>query len=183
MKRWMLVLSCVGLFADTSQTGDTAGYIDGLDEVNAKRATRGLPPYIRDEGLTQAAGSCASYRASRLMFGHTSNDFAFLPNGSHADSAGCAAYPPSYGWMSCDIWEPQRYAGAAWVMGSDGRRFMHVFVSNSSSGFTSNSPSVGASVSETSQLMRLPTEVSVQSYQPMCSYPTTTARRGIFRRR
>src|SRR5262245_6491531 len=35
-----------------------AGAGDGLDEVNAKRAARGLRPFIRDEGLTQAARSC-----------------------------------------------------------------------------------------------------------------------------
>src|SRR5438874_4739618 len=32
---------------------------DGLGEVNAKRAARGLRPFVRDEGLTQAARACA----------------------------------------------------------------------------------------------------------------------------
>lgn len=106
---------------------------DGLDEVNAKRAARGLPPFARDDGLTRAAYDCARFRAARLMFGHTANDFAFVPPGCHAESAGCAAYPyaadgVTYGWMSCDTYDPYRYAGAAWVTGVDGRRFMHLFV-------------------------------------------------------
>ncbi len=103
---------------------------DGLDELNAKRATRGMRPYIRDAGLTAAAFACAEYRARHLTFGHTSNDFGFLPPGVRADSAGCAAYPESYGWLSCEMWESHSHAGAAWVMGRDGRRFMHVFIRN-----------------------------------------------------
>jgi hypothetical protein len=106
----------------------SAGLGDGLDEVNAKRASRGLRPFIRDEGLTQAARSCAAFRAERRLFGHTSNDFSFVPAGSSASSAGCAAYPASYGWMSCCVYENYTYAGAAWVTGSDGQRYMHLFV-------------------------------------------------------
>jgi hypothetical protein len=105
-----------------------AGAGDGLDEVNAKRAARGLRPYIRDEALTQAAMGCASFRAQHGLFGHTSNDFAFVPSGASAASAGCAAYPASYGWMSCCVYEGYTYAGAAWVTGRDGRRYMHLFV-------------------------------------------------------
>jgi hypothetical protein len=106
---------------------------DGLDELNAKRAARGLRPYVRDDGLTAAAHACASYRATYRIFGHAPGrmgDFAFLPAGVSADSAGCAAYPPEYGWLSCCMWENASHAGAAWVMGADGRRFMHVFVRN-----------------------------------------------------
>src|SRR4051794_14785609 len=33
---------------------------DALAEVNAQRASRGLRPFIRDEGLTQAARACAT---------------------------------------------------------------------------------------------------------------------------
>jgi hypothetical protein len=62
------------------------------------------------------------------MFGHTGNDFQFLPSGSYASSAGCAAYPASYGWMSCDVYDNYTYAGAAWAMGGDGKRYMHIFV-------------------------------------------------------
>jgi hypothetical protein len=101
---------------------------DGLDEVNAKRAARGLRPFIRDEGLTQAAQACAAYRAAYGLFGHTSNDFAFAPAGTPVSSTGCAAYPASYGWMSCCTYDNYTYAGAAYVTGPDGRRFMHLFV-------------------------------------------------------
>ena len=86
---------------------------DGLDEVNAKRAARGLRPFVRDEGLTQAARACAQFRAANGLFGHTSNDFAFVPAGTSASSAGCAAYPASYGWMSCCVYDNNTYAGAA----------------------------------------------------------------------
>jgi uncharacterized protein YkwD len=113
----------------------TAGYApadgsggDGLDEVNAKRAARGLRPFLRDEGLAQAARSCAQFRAARGLAGHTSNDFAFVPAGTFARSAGCAASEASWGWMSCCVYENFTYAGAAWVTGRDGRRYMHLFV-------------------------------------------------------
>ena len=123
--------SCIGgaceIGSDSIPTPTTA-ITDALDEVNAKRATRGLPPYIRDDGLTIAAQRAADARAASLTFGHTSNDFAFLPVGCSADSAGCAAYPPEYGWLSCLIWENARYAGAAYTVGVDGRRFMHIYI-------------------------------------------------------
>ncbi len=101
---------------------------DGLDEVNAKRAARGLRPFIRDENLTQAARACAAFRAANGLFGHTSNDFSFVPAGTSASSAGCAAYPASYGWMSCCTYENYTYGGAAYVTGRDGKRYMHLFV-------------------------------------------------------
>jgi hypothetical protein len=101
---------------------------DGLDEVNAKRAARGLRPFLRDDGLTLAARAAAAFRARYGLFGHTSNDFAFVPAGTPATSAGCAAYPAGYGWLSCCTYESYTYAGAAWVTGADGRRYMHLFV-------------------------------------------------------
>jgi len=101
---------------------------DALDEVNAARARRGLRPYLRDEGLTQAARDCAAFRADRRIQGHTASDFNFLPAGANAASAGCAAWEPSWGWGSCCTYDSYTYAGAAWVMGGDGRRYMSLFV-------------------------------------------------------
>lgn len=101
---------------------------DALAEVNAKRAARGLPPYLPDPALTAGAKAAAAARAARGLFGHTANDFAFLPPGATAAAAGCAAYPDAYGWMSCAVYDRYTYAGAAWVRGADGRRFMHLFV-------------------------------------------------------
>ncbi len=110
---------------------------DALDEVNAWRASRGLPAFIRDEGLTIAARGAAAYRADRLMFGHCNardgiihqlGDFAFLPSGCTAAAAGCAAYPPADGWLSCCMEDMHRYGGAAFVFGRDGKRYMHLFV-------------------------------------------------------
>jgi cysteine-rich secretory family protein len=100
---------------------------EALDEVNAVRAARGLPAFARDEGLTTAAQQIAAYRAKNLIQGHTNNDFSFL-NGSPASAAGCAAWPSSYGWGSCCTYESWRVAGAAWCVGRDGRRYMHLFV-------------------------------------------------------
>lgn len=99
-----------------------------LDEVNAARAARGLRPYIRDDNLTSAATVCAEFRAARLIAGHTSNDFAALPPGTSATAAGCAAWEPGSGWGSCCTYEGYTYAGAAYAIGRDGRRYMHLFV-------------------------------------------------------
>lgn len=125
----------VSHYTPAASSSSTAGIVsadslagDGLDEVNALRVARGLRPYIRDEGLMQAARSCAAFRAAHGLFGHTANDFAFVPAGSWASSAGCAAYPASYGWMSCCVYDHYTYAGAAWVTGRDGKRYMHLFV-------------------------------------------------------
>jgi hypothetical protein len=112
--------------SEFTETSTAAG--DGLDEVNAKRAASGLRPFVRDDSLTQAARACAGFRAERGLFGHTSNDFAFVPSGGAATSAGCAAYPASYGWMSCCVYDNYTYGGAAWVTGADGKRYMHLFV-------------------------------------------------------
>lgn len=104
-----------------------AGF-SALAEVNALRAQRGLPPYAYDDGLTKAAQAAATYRANYLIAGHTSNDFAFVPPGSSAGSAGCAAWEPSMGWGSCCCYDNYRFAGAGWSLGKDGRRYMHLFV-------------------------------------------------------
>jgi hypothetical protein len=102
--------------------------IDALAEVNAARASRGLRPFILDDGLTKAALGAARFRAANLIAGHTANDFAYLPAGVHATAAGCAAWHDSWGWGSCCTYDGHTYAGAAWVKGSDGRRYMHLFV-------------------------------------------------------
>lgn len=100
---------------------------DALDMVNAKRAARGLRPYLRDEGLFQAAKRAASFRARLRLFGHTSNDFAFA-SGVRVDATGCAAYQASYGFMACAVYDNYTSAGAAWVPGPDGRMYSHLFV-------------------------------------------------------
>lgn len=111
-----------------SQQRTAIGSDNALNEVNAARARRGLRPFIFDAALTQAAQSCARLRAARHIHGHLSNDFAYVPSGSRATAAGCGALEPSWGWGTCCTYENHTYAGAAWVMGSDGKRYMHLFV-------------------------------------------------------
>jgi hypothetical protein len=101
---------------------------DALGEVNATRAARGLRPFAHDPSLTVAAKACADFRAERFMAGHTSNDFAFVPAGGYATSAGCAAWDPGMGWGACCTYDNYTYAGAAYAVGRDGRRYMHLFV-------------------------------------------------------
>jgi hypothetical protein len=101
---------------------------EALAEVNAARAKRGLRPFIKDDRLTLGAINVADFRAERLIAGHTGNDFAGLPDDAVATAAGCAAWEPSWGWGSCCTYENYTYAGAAWAMGRDGRRYMHLFV-------------------------------------------------------
>jgi|SRR6516162_1759509 hypothetical protein len=100
---------------------------DALDEVNAARARRGLLPYVRDAGLTAGAICVADFRAQRLISGHTGNDFRGLPPGVNARVSGCAAWEPHMGWGACCTFERWHYAGAAWSMGRDGRRYMQLF--------------------------------------------------------
>ncbi len=115
--------------APTPTPAGTQESKDALGEVNAARAAKGMPALAHDDLLTQAAYACAQARAASHNAGHTGNDFAYLPSGGQATSAGCAGLDPSWGWQSCCWDDPQwRAAGAAWVMGSDGRRYMHIFV-------------------------------------------------------
>jgi hypothetical protein len=88
-----------------------------------------LLPLVRDDALTAGAVACASARAAGRIAGHTSNDFAYLPSGAIATSAGCAALEPSWGWQSC-CWDGPNWttAGAAVVIGADGLRYMQIFV-------------------------------------------------------
>lgn len=104
------------------------GAIEALAEVNAARATAGLPPLISDPDLAIGAAGAATYRARLKLFGHTGNDFAFLPAGARACAGGCAAYPSELGWRSCCTYEGYTHGGAAYAIGDDGKRYMHLFV-------------------------------------------------------
>lgn len=108
--------------------------LDALAEVNAERQKRGLPPFKHDPLLTQAAQEAARQRASRGISGHLASDFDCLPAGAHADAAGCGALDDSWGWGTCCTYDNYTHAGAAWVRGSDGRRYMHLFVRNQPAG-------------------------------------------------
>lgn len=121
--RTLLASVVLSLIASAAQAGT-----DALDEVNAVRARRGLPAFQRDPALSTAASKAADFRAARHLAGHTSNDFGFVPPGSSATAAGCAAWTPDWGWGSCCTFEHWRTAGAAWAMGRDGRRYMHLYV-------------------------------------------------------
>lgn len=102
---------------------------DALATLNRQRVARGLPPYIRHEGLTRAAMGAAKFRAEYLISGHY-RDFDALPRGCFAPVAGCAAWPNDGTFGSCACYERWRYAGAATCIGRDGRAYHHLFVSN-----------------------------------------------------
>lgn len=119
----------------------TTGSDDALDEVNAYRAKRGLPAFKHDAQLTIAAKRAAETRAKALWDGHLANDFACLPSGATADAAGCGALEDSFGWGTCCADDNYSHAGAAWVRGSDGRRFMHLFVRNETAQTTNTAAS------------------------------------------
>jgi hypothetical protein len=122
-----LVLA-VPAFAPAVEPQPVATAQQVLDEVNATRAARGLRPFQLDENLARAAGACAVYRAQHRIEGHTPNDFGFLPPGTHARSAGCAAWPVGMGWGSCCVYDNYQFAGAGFCIGADGKRYMHLFV-------------------------------------------------------
>lgn len=111
-----------------SSTPTGTSCAEALDEVNAERTKRGLRPFIHDPELSKAAFSCAKARSASHIHGHLASDFAYLPSGASASSAGCGALEPSWGWGTCCTYDNYTYAGAAWVMGDDGRRYMHLFV-------------------------------------------------------
>lgn len=114
--------------AITPMLVNTAAQSDALHEVNAKRAQRGLRPYLHCPLLTMAANRCAELRARQRISGHLPNDFAHQPPGANASATGCAAWPPSMGWGSCAIYDRYTYAGAAYAYGADGLRYMHLFL-------------------------------------------------------
>ena len=119
MKRYLLLAL---LFV--SQVSAT----DALIEVNIARARRGLPAFIHDVNLYRAAEGCAQFRADRRIKGHTSNDFAALPPGTSARSAGCGAMEASWGFQACEVYSRYTYAGAASVRGANGIVYHHLFV-------------------------------------------------------
>src|ERR1700730_5896319 len=124
MKLFLTLATVVAL----TGTSDDIDCGDALQEVNQVRAQRGLRPFKPDDELADAAMAAAQYRARRLIAGHTNNDFRYLPRGARATAAGCAAWPRGMGWGACCTYENWRYAGAAWALGRDGKRYMHLFV-------------------------------------------------------
>lgn len=116
---------------NTSRSTSSSGSDDSLDEVNRARALRGLRPFINDSLLNQGARLCARLRAQQHIHGHLGgnmSDFACLPQGVEMSAAGAGALTPDWGWGTCCTYENYQYAGAAWVMGSDGLRYMSLFV-------------------------------------------------------
>lgn len=101
--------------------------VDSLEEVNTMRASYGLKPFLWDRHLTAAAMGTARWRAQNLSFGHL-DDFYFVPDGTRADACGCAAYEASFGWLSCCMTSDYQFAGAAYVLGRDGKRYMSLAV-------------------------------------------------------
>lgn len=104
---------------------------DPLAQVNARRAAAGLRPYQHDPALTTAAKAAATYRARYRIKGHViggMGDFQFLPPGTQATAAGCAAWPPADGFGSCAMYDSYTFAGAASVQGEDGLVYHHLFV-------------------------------------------------------
>jgi hypothetical protein len=123
--KFLLILGTVFALSGTSHNVDCG---DALKEVNQVRARHGLRPFKPDAKLAQGAMAAAKSRAKRLIAGHTSNDFSYLPRGARATAAGCAAWHRGEGWGACCTYENWRYAGAAWAFGRDGKRYMHLFV-------------------------------------------------------
>src|SRR3954447_24275495 len=103
------VLLAFPILAPAEEVRPVATAQQVLDEVNAVRAARGLRPFILDENLARGASECAVFRARNRMEGHTSNDFGFLPPGTVARSAGCAAWPQGMGWGSCCTFENYQF--------------------------------------------------------------------------
>jgi hypothetical protein len=104
---------------------------DALDDANSQRQRKGLPAFIRDDAMTEAAKACATYRAQRRIEGHVRGgmgDFQFVPKGSWADAAGCSVRDPGDPFATCCLFERWKYAGAAKVIGPDGREYHHLFV-------------------------------------------------------
>lgn len=106
----------------TTEVSWSKGSDDALNEVNARRAARGLRPYLHDPLLTKGALACAIVRAKGLIRDHLPNDFAYLPAGAAATASGCAGLEESWGFQACCVYDNYTYCGAAWVRGADGKR-------------------------------------------------------------
>jgi hypothetical protein len=161
----LLPLVFVLAFAPIARSAD-----DALDEVNAARAARGLPPFARDPGLTSAAQAAADHRAQYFIAGHIGGgmgDFGFLPPGIWADAAGCGAMEASWGWNTCCTYEHYQSAGAAVAWGRDGRRYMHLFVRRGGPIF--GQPAV------TQPVTTQPVAMQPVAMQPVASQPETAA--------
>ncbi len=123
------LLFLAGILKASEPPAASNGSNDALAEVNAYRAKRGLPPFQHDPQLTKAALTAATKRAARGIHGHLpESDFTCLPAGASADAAGCGALEDSWGWGTCCMDDNYSHAGAAWVRGADGLRYMHLFV-------------------------------------------------------
>lgn len=124
--KWFLC--CVLALVSSVAWADNA-----IEQVNRQRAAKGLPPFINDPGLQQAAEACCNYRAKNCIEGHCNNDFQFVPAGTYCPVAGCAAWRWDGTFGACALYDNYRYAGCAWYMGRDGRCYMHAFYSNTPS--------------------------------------------------
>lgn len=104
---------------------------DPLAQVNARRAARGLRPYIADPGLTEAATAAVQYRARLRIRGHVQGgmgDFRFLPAGVEARAAGADWYGATEEFATCAMTDNYTYAGAASAVGPDGQWYHQLFV-------------------------------------------------------
>ena len=175
--RTITILICLlflaGILKASEPPATSSGSNDALAEVNAYRAKRGLPPFQHDPQLTKAALAAATKRAARGIHGHLpESDFSCLPIGATADAAGCGALEDSWGWGTCCMDDNYSHAGAAWVRGADGLRYMHLFVRNSAPAATAKQTSV--------EPVQSAGEVVVSSgtcSTGQCGYDTSTIRR------
>ena len=118
----------VGAEVERAAPAETVAVPVALAEVNAMRAARGLYPYVEDPLLTMGAQQAATLRANALWEGHTTNDFNCLPNGASARAAGCGACPQGTFAACCMFDRGPRFAGAAYVIGRDGRKYCQLFI-------------------------------------------------------
>lgn len=92
-----------------------------------------MRPYLRCPGLSQAALSCAKFRAKVRCHGHVPHgmgDFQFVPQGYHCEAAGAEAGGQNYptGFWTCAMYDNYQFAGAARAFDENGDQFMSLFV-------------------------------------------------------